>query len=205
MSTLKVKRLVREDAKHAIKEHLLRLLVNDRYMRFCSALSDYAITSYVDKLDLTGSDVVFGVFEDMTDTDIGQHRKMVGMLHVAPDRKDSAEFALSVDADQRKLGIGDSLFERGLLHCESVGIRSVYMNCLATNVAIKKMAAKRGMVITTDRAESIARVNVNNTGSVQAFLAAAESTDLALYDINCKYARQAWDDYVAEIRKIIHK
>lgn len=195
MSAVKVKRVVKETAKQVILNHLLRLSVNDRYMRFCSALSDYAITTYVDKLDLTGNDVVFGVF--------GADDTMIGMLHIAPDSKDSAEFALSVDADQRKLGIGDALFERGLLHCESVGVRQVYMNCLATNMAIKKMASKRGMTITTDRAESIARVNVNNRGSIQAFLAAAESTDVALYDVNCKHARQAWDNYVAEVRKII--
>jgi GNAT superfamily N-acetyltransferase len=194
MHNLKPKRLVSEDAKTAIRKHLLALSVNDRYMRFCSALSDFAISRYVDNLDLTGADVVFGVFFD---------QEMVGMLHVAPDRKDSAEFALSVDADRRKMGIGDALFERGLLHCESVGIKQVYMNCLVNNDAIKRMAAKRGMTITTDRAESIARVNVHNDGSVRAFLAAAESNDLALYDTNCKYARQAWDDYVAEIRRII--
>lgn len=190
------KRLVNESDKAKILDHLLNLSVNDRYMRFCSALSDHAITNYVNRLDLTGKDVVFGMFQD---------NKMIGMLHVAPDTKDSAEFALSVEQVCRGKGIGDTLFGRGLLHCESVGIRSVYMNCLATNVAIKKMAARRGMTITTDRAESIAKVNVNNSGSVQAFLAAAESTDLALYDTNCKYARQAWDDYVAEIRRIIHK
>lgn len=180
----------------SLTQHLLRLNINDRYLRFCSALSDDAINGYTSRLNLAGPDVVFVV----TDADPSV---VVGMLHIAPDGSDSAEFALSVDSTHRKRGIGDVLFERGLLHCESVGIRHIYMNCLSTNEAIKRMAAKRGMKITTDRSESMATLDVSDVKAIAAWLKAIKQDTVALYDLNCKYTKIQWDNYVAELRKLV--
>lgn len=196
MHSVKPVRMTR--SKELILAHLQRLSLSDRYLRFCSALSDHAIQIYVDKLKLIREDVVFGVYDD-------SGTKLIGMLHIAPDTKDSAEFALSVDSDARKQGIGDTLFERGLLHCESVGIKRIYMNCLSSNEAIKSMARKRKMVITTDHGETIADLDLNNDGSVRAFLASIQSDAIGLYDLSCKHTRHHWDEYVKQVSALLER
>lgn len=182
--------------KPMILSHLIGLSLPDRYLRFCSALSDSALTTYVDRMEMTKRDAVYGII------DIDQS-SVVGVLHVARVEGDTAEFALSVDATRRKQGIGDMLFERGLLHCESVGINRIYMQCLATNQAIKRMAKKRGMAMTTDFSESIASLNVNNPDDVAEWLTAVKTDTIALYDLNCKFTQHQWDSYVDELAATI--
>lgn len=182
--------------KPMILSHLIGLSLPDRYLRFCSALSDSALTAYVDRMELIKRDAVYGII------DIDQST-VVGMLHVARVEGDTAEFALSVDADRRKQGIGDMLFERGLLHCESVGINRIYMQCLATNQAIKRMAKKRGMAMTTDYSESIARLSVDGSADVTEWLKSVEQDTIALYDLNCKFTQHQWDSYVDEVKKMV--
>jgi RimJ/RimL family protein N-acetyltransferase len=184
--------------RNHILMHLLALELPDRYLRFCSALSNEAIKRYVDQLELNRKDIVFAVFNS--------DYRMVGMLHVAPiSNADSAEFALSVDVEVRKRGIGDALFERGLLHCESMGIKNIYMNCLSSNQAIKKMARKRNMTITNDYGDTVATLDIKDTAQVAAWLETIRTDTVALYDLRCLPMRQAWEDYVQEVTKIAER
>ena len=52
--------------KPLILDHLLRLPLNDRYLRFCNTLSDEGIAKYVDQIDLrsTQGEACFVVFDD---------------------------------------------------------------------------------------------------------------------------------------------
>lgn len=184
----------------AIRAHLLKLPLTDRYLRFCSALSDSAINAYVDRLDLAvgGKDVGFGVYDSKD--------QLAGMIHIAPMADhDSAEFALSVDEDVRHRGIGDQLFGRGIQHCEALGIKRVYMNCLSTNAAIKKMAQRRQMSITTDYGESIAQLDLKDVNKAVAWLHEVQTDALALYDLRCLPMRQAWDDYIRLVKEHTQK
>lgn len=192
-------RLHNEAHRKDIRQHLLGLSVTDRYLRFCSTLSDFAINNYVDQLELYEKDVVFGVYDPSY--------TLVGMLHVVPTGtyKDSAEFALSVDETKRRHGIGDALFERGLLHCESVGIKHIYMNCLSSNQAIKKMAQKRNMTITTDYGETVATLDVNDTHRVTMWLMSVTRDQIALYDLQCLPMRNAWEEYLSHVKSILVK
>ena len=141
--------------RNEILEHLLRLPLNDRYLRFCNTLSDEGIAKYVDRIDLrsTTGEACFAVFDD--------NKNIIGLCHVAPytDDEGGAEMALSVDEQYRKNGVGDVLFHRGLLHCESLGIKKIYMNCLASNTPIQKLARRHGMKVTTDYGESVAALD----------------------------------------------
>lgn len=187
-----------EVTRQQIRDHLLRLSVTDRYLRFCSALSDYAINTYVDNIDLspTATEVVFAIY--------GSADKIVALLHAVPDNNGGVEFALSVDEDRRKEGLGDAIFERGLLHCESLGYKRIYMQCLSSNAAIKSMAHKRGMKITTDYGESIAILpDVNDHNALAAWLAGVQSDAIGLFDLRCKYAQQQWDEYVDAIAAMV--
>lgn len=185
-----------EAHKPLIVDHLINLSLPDRYMRFCSALSNSALGAYVDQLEMKKRDAVYGIIDI-------DNKRIVGVLHVASVEGDTAEFALSVDSDRRKQGIGDVLFERGLLHCESIGVNRVYMQCLASNQAIKRMASKRNMSITTDYGESIARLSVDGSSDVTEWLKSVEQDTIALYDLNCKFTQHQWESYVDEVKKLL--
>jgi GNAT superfamily N-acetyltransferase len=188
--------LFTEHDRAQILDHLLRLSVTDRYLRFCSPLSDDAIRAYVNRLDLTGKDHVFAIRDDQL--------KIVALLHAAPSSEDSVEFALSVDEDKRKEGLGDKLFERGLQWCETHGVKRIYMQCLATNNAIKAMARKRDMKITTDYGESVAELaGVEDHNVLSAWLAAARSDAIGLFDLRCKFVRHQWEEYVDHIAGVL--
>ena len=176
---------------HSIRQHLLRLSISDRYLRFCAALSDGAIDTYTGRLTFTDKDTVYvAVYDDAN---------VVGMLHVAIDAANTAEFALSVDEQWRKHGIGDALFDKGIQQCCECGITQVYMSCLASNVAIKRMAHKRGMTITTDYGESVARLKLADRKSVLDWLASTNT--IGLYDSGCKMYAAAMVEYMAAVKK----
>lgn len=185
-------------SKQELLDHLLRLPLTDRYLRFCSTLSDTAIEKYVDRLDLRGEDAVFAVF--------GADLQIIGMCHIAPYRDfndGGAEMALSVDVDYRKQGIGDILFQRGILHCESLGIKKLYMNCLATNTPIQKLAKRSGMSVTTSYGESIANLNLEDKNAVMAFLQSLQNDTIGLYDANLQHTSNQWAEYVRMLTNIV--
>lgn len=185
--------------KQAMIDHLLRLSLNDRYLRFCNTLSDEAIAKYVDRIDLRSvkGEAVFAVFDDA--------KQIVGMCHVAPyyDDPNGAEMALSVDEAYRRKGVGDMLFSRGILHCESLGIKKVYMNCLASNMPIQKLARRSGMSVTTNYGESVANLNLNDRNAIAAFLESLQNDSMGLYDVNLRYASNQWLEYVNMLNNII--
>jgi len=185
--------------RQEILDHLLRLPLNDRYLRFCNTLSDEGIQRYVDRIDLRATDgeACFAVFDDS--------RRVVGLCHVAPysDDKEAAELALSVDENFRKNGIGDVLFHRGILHCESLGIKKIYMNCLASNTPIQKLARRHSMKVTTDYGESVAALNLNDRNAVIAFLESVQNDTMGLYDTNLRHATSQWKNYIATLNQIV--
>lgn len=143
-------------ARQQIKEHLLRLPLTDRYMRFFSILSEDSINSYVDSIDLNSltGEAGFGIFLNM------ETPKLIGFCHVAQVNNNTnqrcVELALSVDVDHRRRGLGRSLIRHSLHHCESYGIKHVYMKCLTSNIVMKTLAKEEGMKIISCFEEVIA-------------------------------------------------
>lgn len=184
--------------RNEILEHLLRLPLNDRYLRFCNTLSDEGIAKYVDRIDLrsTTGEACFAVFDD--------NKNIIGLCHVAPytDDEGGAEMALSVDEQYRKNGVGDVLFHRGLLHCESLGIKKIYMNCLASNTPIQKLARRHGMKVTTDYGESVAALNLTDRNAIVAFLESVQNDTMGLYDVNLRSATARWTEYIRLLTQI---
>lgn len=182
-----------------ILDHLLRLPLNDRYLRFCNTLSDEGIAKYVDRIDLrsTTGEACFAVYDD--------DKNIIGLCHIAPyaDDDGAAEMALSVDEGYRKNGIGDVLFYRGILHCESLGIKKIYMNCLASNAPIQRLARRHGMKVTTDYGESVAALNLNDRHAVIAFLESVQNDAMGLYDVNLRHATNQWKTYIDTLNQIV--
>ena len=110
--------------------------------------------------------------------------------------------ALSVDEQYRKNGVGDVLFHRGLLHCESLGIKKIYMNCLASNTPIQKLARRHGMKVTTDYGESVAALNLTDRNAIVAFLESVQNDTMGLYDVNLRSATARWTEYIRLLTQI---
>lgn len=190
-------------AKSQIREHLLRLPLTDRYMRFFSTLSKESIDKYVNSINLNSltGEAGFGIFLNIDGP------RLVGFCHVAQTNDETeercAEMAISVDADYRRRGFGRILFKRGLLHCESYNIKRVYMNCLASNTIMKKLAKEEGMKIISSFGEAIASLDIKNDNAISSFLQAVNNDSIALYDLGCKPMATQWMEFIDLLK--VHK
>jgi GNAT superfamily N-acetyltransferase len=186
------------DEYQEIEEHLLRLDADDRYLRFCHNLQDEGIKGYVERMDLRGpcNEAGFAIFDDT--------HKIIGFCHVAPSSEDCklAEMAISVDKEHRYQGLGDILFTRGLLHCESVGATKIFMNCLASNKAIQKLARRNGMNVCTEYGEAVADLDVSDADAISAFLESAQNDVVGVYDTNLRYMTNQWSEYLVALNNI---
>lgn len=139
------------DASHrpAIEHHLLALGEGDRYLRFGYAARDEQVRRYVDSLRF-GLDEVFGIFNRRLD--------LIAMAHLAyatsADRRQSAEFGVSVSRHARGRGYGNQLFERAVVHARNHGVFTLQIHALSENAAMLHIARKGGAQVQRDGAES---------------------------------------------------
>lgn len=120
-------------------EHLKRLPANDRQFRFAHArVTDDVIDRYV--ATIGDGDLILGCFVD---------DRLVAGVHVA-FAEDIAEVGVSVDADQRTLGVGAELFRRASHWARNRRARKLYTLCQADNRAMVALATKLGMTIHRD-------------------------------------------------------
>jgi len=134
-----------------ILAHYLRLSPDDRYLRFCSALSDYAITHFVkDVMDLADG-VAFGIMID---------GELVGVAYIGPtyesDGRDTAEAGFSIDADHRGEGHASLLMSAIIGYCRGRRIQTLVMSCLRENKRMQQIARNFGLRVVIDRDEAYA-------------------------------------------------
>lgn len=120
----------------AFRDHLLRLDPQTRRNRFGMAASDdfvgrYAETSFA--LDT----LIHGVF-------VGGRLVGVGELRALGRSRADAEAAFSVEADWQARGFGTQLMERVLLAARNRRIERLFMNCLASNSQMQRLARRAG-------------------------------------------------------------
>jgi len=132
--------------QNVVKNFYLALSAEDRHKRFCGAVSDYAISHYVDSLNFT-QHVVLGAFCDQS--------QLIGVAELAPGAK-ARELAFSVREDLRSQNIGTRLMERILCHARMRGVRKVFAMFLADNIPMRKMAIRAGMLVQTVSGEAYA-------------------------------------------------
>lgn len=123
--------------------HLISMSEDDKYLRFGYKISDEQIAKYVERSFDFDHEISqwFGIFSD---TD-----ELIASLHVIMVTSKKAEMGCTVDKSQRKQGIGQVLFDRGLVWARAHGAKTIYMQCLSQNVAIQKIAKKNGMLVAT--------------------------------------------------------
>jgi GNAT superfamily N-acetyltransferase len=144
-------------ARSIVTAHFLALSVRDRYLRFSSAAPLHLVTRYVDTIDFE-RDVVLGVHDSADRCD--ERGALVGVAHTAFEG-DLAEFGVSVLPAHRGQGLAGTLLDRAVALARSRGMRRLWMQFLAHNVPITRIARKIGMRIVLGGVHSCAHLDLS--------------------------------------------
>ncbi|MEJ1159787.1 GNAT family N-acetyltransferase [Prosthecomicrobium sp. N25] len=120
----------------AFRAHLLRLDPHSRHARFGMGASDDFVRRYAET-SFSLDTIIHGQFD-------GDRIVGAGELRLLGRSRTEAEAAFSVERDRQARGVGSLLMERTLLTAQNRGIRCVYMNCLASNRQMQRLARRYG-------------------------------------------------------------
>jgi RimJ/RimL family protein N-acetyltransferase len=130
-----------------IREHLLRLLPDDRCRRFCSVVDDAHIVRYC-AMDDGHQRIALGCWDQGRLCAVGE----LVFLSV-PRWGGDAEVGLSVEQFWQNRGIGSELMRRLLVIARNRGVRAVTMLCSRDNRRMQRVAQKCGAELRTCGAE----------------------------------------------------
>ncbi len=114
-------------------------------------IKDETIEQLCDKFEANPRDHKIFAIED-------ENLNVVAAGHIALEGGDT-ELAFSVLKEYRKQGMGDSLMKRCIEWCQNRNIKGGCMVCLSTNVAIKRLAGKHGVLI-NEGGETLANITI---------------------------------------------
>lgn len=117
------------------RDHLLRLDIASRRMRFTHAVSDSFIADYATHMGDAGS--IVHAYLDNNEVRAAAELKKLGDTWGM-----EAEAAFSVEAAYQDKGIGSELMGRVIRSARNRGIRHLYMSCLAENAKMQAIARK---------------------------------------------------------------
>jgi RimJ/RimL family protein N-acetyltransferase len=120
----------------AFRDHLLRLDAGTRRNRFGMAAGDDFITRYAET-SFTLDTLIHAVV-------VGDQVVGVGELRLLGTSRTEAEAAFSVETAWQGRGYGSRLMERLILTARNRRIRKIYMNCLASNGQMQRLARRHG-------------------------------------------------------------
>ncbi len=133
------------------RDHLLRLDSDSRRLRFGMSVSDDFIREYAERTSGLNS-LVYGYFRD------GEMRGAAEMRQIGEAFSTDAEGAFSVETDYQNLGIGSELLGRIVRAARNRGVSRLYMNCLAENRKMQRIAKKFEAELHFDHGEVMGRV-----------------------------------------------
>lgn len=150
-----------------LEAHLLRLHPEDRRMRFGGgSLSDPAVIAYCRSINWPAS-VQIGYFD-------GGALRGVAQLAVPDDtwpmlpglplagKRIGAEFAISVERDFQRRGIGQALLERAVVAARNRNIESLTMYCMPSNERMRRLAVRCGIKLRFDHGEVAGHADLDN-------------------------------------------
>jgi RimJ/RimL family protein N-acetyltransferase len=117
-----------------LREHLLRLTLADRRLRFFAGVNDDYIDSHCRRLDALRA-IVVGFFEDGV-------LRGAAELHLASGFAGRAELAVTVEGDWQGNHIGTELLGHAITVAENRGMRTIEMVCLIDNRRMQHVARK---------------------------------------------------------------
>jgi GNAT superfamily N-acetyltransferase len=116
-------------------------------------IKDEMINQLCDKIESDTTSHKIFVIED-------EDLRAVAAGHIALD-SGQTELAFSVLGEYRRQGMGSSLMKRCIEWCQNRGIAGGAMVCLSTNIAIKKLAGKHGVLV-NNGGETMANITIPN-------------------------------------------
>jgi RimJ/RimL family protein N-acetyltransferase len=132
------------------RDHLLRLDADSRRMRFGMSVDDDFIRDYAERTASMDS-LIIGYFY------AGEMRG-AGELRLLGEGSSDAEGAFSVEKDHQNRGIGSDLLGRLVRAARNRGVSRLYMNCLAENRKMQRIAKKFEAELHFDHGEVVGRV-----------------------------------------------
>jgi GNAT superfamily N-acetyltransferase len=141
------------------RKHLHQLDEYSKYLRFGYHIQPEALDSLCDKFDAEPQYHKIFVIED-------NDLNAIAAGHIGFDQG-NVELAFSVLKEHQGKGMGSELMKVCIEWCQNRGIKTGCMVCLASNSAIKKLAAKHGILV-NDGTEAMADIKIPdlNTASV---------------------------------------
>jgi RimJ/RimL family protein N-acetyltransferase len=133
------------------RNHLLRLDEYSRRMRFGMAADDAFIENYASRIKDMQS-LVYGCFID------GEMRGAAELRHIGDTWRPDAEAAFSVEPEHQNRGLGAELLGRVIRAARNRGIDRIYMNCLAENQKMQRLARKYEAELHFDHGEVVGKV-----------------------------------------------
>ncbi len=167
-----------------LKQHLLALGAEDRYLRFGNPLSDQTIADYVDGIDFS-RDVLFGVFDEGLELVAAGHFAHLTGRNTVEHAGLCAEFGLSVDQKARARGLGTALFVRAATHARNLGVTTLFMHCLIQNKAVMRIARKSGMQVTSQAGQADAYITLGPADATSVVCEAVQE-QIAVFDYAIK-------------------
>ncbi len=167
------------------KEHLLRLDIDSRRLRFSGAVSDDFLIDYSANA-LRRAFAVFGYFAD------GKLRA-VTELHGAMYSR-TGEAAFTVEPDYQGLGVGTRLMGRVVLAARNRGMRHLVVSCLRENARMQRIAARHEADISFEPGEVIGTLHprrANGFSLFQETVAETEGLARAMIDVQTGLLRTA--------------
>lgn len=117
------------------RDHLLRLDADSRRLRFGSLVNDEFVQTYAERSSRLKS-VIYGFF-------VGREMRAAAELRMIGENwHGEAEAAFSVEPDYQDSGVGTELLGRIILSARNRGVDQLYMNCLAENRKMQRIARK---------------------------------------------------------------
>jgi GNAT superfamily N-acetyltransferase len=177
-------RLNSEDRRELLA-HFLSLDAEDRRLRFGASIADIVVREYVARLQF-GRDGLFAVRD--------AHGRVIAAVHVAIT-EGSAELGLSVDPEHRSRGNGGALFARAVDFLRNRGVREVFVHCLAENAAMRHLAVRHGMRLSSHGSESEGRLTLlpaTPESHFREWLHDQQAAAITLLRRNGELARMLW-------------
>jgi len=187
-TTLPLTLRLAEPDRASLLTHFLALAPEDRRLRFGASVGDESIRAYIGRLDF-GRDGLFAV----RDAEGG----LIAVVHVAIG-DDTAELGLSVLPAYREEGNGGALFARAVDFLRNRGIGEVHVQCLAENAAMRHLASRHGMRISSQGGESEGRLVLRAPTSESYFREWLHDQQAAAIEVmrrNARVARMLWSLY----------
>jgi len=133
------------------RDHLMRLDAESRRMRFGSVATDTFIDAYSAQSPRLKS-VIYGFF-------VGRDMRAAAELRMIGDNwHGEAEAAFSVERDYQDSGVGTELLGRIIMAARNRGVDKLYMNCLAENRKMQRIAKKYEADLYFDEGEVIGQL-----------------------------------------------